>query len=496
MDPNTAIDDPIEKLFRDLPSPNRYGDEDFDEGEVFAVLRSFDLESETQDRLLSWIGPWIEPVRKRKNPSFLHLQSEFGELARWANKENKEAFEKEDSEKSKHLKIHLWRAQGRKDEPQPPKDSDAPQEKLYQDSHAFLSDRCIYCGAKDCQIRHQNADNAISRAVSLLHDLVTELLGKTYIEDVIQEIREIDGINYIFYEESSWERGIRGDQLFSPLPSPNDDGSSKNTPPSQDQIQAAKFFGECDDVLINCQCLIDLLIKPLCEELKYQSVVPRNICRPTCSFKDGLPLNNSFLEHSVLEAKLESKESMFGWRETLADWGVWSQHRVAEANCYTREQFLEKEKNEPPFMGTRYDKVGNSIRSRLAEKMRKAIEDALTKKQLSSANQFFGLPKTSFDSLRDDIFLSAVDVLDKGLAEYQSDVRLYADSSRILRATTSQEQREALEDVWLTLKELPHVRSSEDRWTKYEERFKDPSRRDKLKAAGFDMEKLFPPPSG
>ncbi|TGJ79787.1 hypothetical protein E0Z10_g8975 [Xylaria hypoxylon] len=436
------------------------------------------------------------------------------------------------SAKSQQLKYHAWISHGRKDEEHPFNNKEYPERQqvdLPEGGHAFLpakltdSKICANCAKPDteaacsgclvevdshvvmktaycnkaCQTQHWKEHKSqclgrrkVCRAVSLLYDLFVMFQKKASIDKQVTGIAEKQGITNILYGQPD-EWAFQGKPFVSRFPS--------GMAPSEEHALAALFDSECQQLLSTCHGVVDLLLIPLCQTLQEVQIMPRNAHRPTCDMRDDAAHNTMYNQHSVLCATLMSGEQMaidiagaqFGWRETVAQWGVWTSHRVAGKPCpelfgYAR-QCME---TLYPLVAPKFVQVSESQRSSLAQKMEVAIQNKMKENKAPSAVELYKLDDATFASCKLAILSSAEEALDNGLRElYESKVGLcYIDAGGLWQATTTKQQAEALERVWLTDQD---VKMAKDKGTDlriiYQLRCKNQGGRQKFKAAGLEM---------
>lgn len=160
--------------------------------------------------------------------------------------------------------------------------------------------------------------------------------------------------------------------------------------------------------------------------------------------------------------------------------------------------------------------VSESQRESLVQKMQTAIQDKMKEHQAPTTGTLYKLDAAAFASCKLAMVSSAEEALDKGLRElHESKVGLsYMDASQECQVTTTKEQAEALEGVWLTDEDVKMAKEdakvSARLWGSmtgedvtmtddyveaegmsmkmmYESRCMDPDRRQKFKAAGLVM---------
>ncbi|KAI0543246.1 hypothetical protein GGR58DRAFT_519379 [Xylaria digitata] len=146
------------------------------------------------------------------------------------------------------------------------------------------------------------------------------------------------------------------------------------------------FDSECQQLLCTCQGLVKLLLLPLCETLQEVEIMPRNAYRPTCDMRHDTAHNTMYNQHVVLCATLKSGEQMavdiagaqFGWRETVAQWGVWTGHRVAGKPLPQPFGYAQQcMQTLYPFAAPQFVQVSESQRSSLAQKMQAAVRNKM-----------------------------------------------------------------------------------------------------------------------
>ncbi|KAI0554222.1 hypothetical protein F4679DRAFT_570611 [Xylaria curta] len=520
--------DPIEKLFKDLPSPaadqaalNQNGV--WDQAHFERVFKSF-FPSQSRDPDRKFIVKCAQAFSKTRN--YEALRSELGRLAL-----DTPQIPNDDSAKSQQLKYHAWISQGRKDEEYPFKNkenSEGQQVDLPNNDHAFLPAKltdpktCANCGKPDveaacsgclvkldshvvmktaycdkvCQTQHWKEHKSqclgrkkICRAVSLIHDLFVMFQKTAWIDKQVAGITEKQGIANIIHDQPD-EWAYQGKPFVCRFPS--------DMALSEEHTLAALFDSECQQLLSTCQGLVNLLLLPLCRTLHEVHIMPRNAHRPTCDIRHDTAYNAMYSQHTVLCATLKSGEQMvvdiagaqFGWRETVAQWEVWTSHRVAGKLCpepfgssQNCMQFLY------PLMAAQYVNVSESQRSSLAQKMQITIQNAMKENKVPSATELYKLDDAAFASCKLAMLSSAEKALDNGLREiHDSKVgRCYIDAHGQWQATTTKQQAEALERVWLTDEDVKMAKDmGMDLRVVYQSRCANQDRQ-KFKAAGLYM---------
>ncbi|KAJ3563422.1 hypothetical protein NPX13_g8205 [Xylaria arbuscula] len=316
--------DPVEKFFRDLPSPeadraalDQKGDWDRD---PFKQLLSTSCPFESRDPDLKIVvglyGAFFTSL------DFVTVRTALGRLAL-----DKALIPNNGSVKSRQLKYHAWISQGRKDEEDPfnleqsckkqranpvkhnhaylPANLTEPKtcancEKpaamaacsgcLFKvDSHVVI--KTAYC-SKTCQAQHWEQHKPyclerrkICRAVPLLYDLFVTFQKNANIEKNISAISEKHGITNVDYGDQI-EPGLQGRPLFGRFP--------PLKAPSEEHTLAALF----------------VFTQALCKTLEEVHVTPRNAYRPTCGGTADKFANNMYTPHFVLRATLKSGEQM------------------------------------------------------------------------------------------------------------------------------------------------------------------------------------------
>ncbi|KAI1735529.1 hypothetical protein F4680DRAFT_452800 [Xylaria scruposa] len=520
--------DPIEKLFKDLPSPaadqaalDQHGN--WDHAHFEQAFKSF-FPSQSRDPDRQFIEKCAQVFSKIRN--YEALRSELGRLAL-----DTPQIPNDGSAKSQQLKYHAWISQGRKDEEYPFKNkenSEGQQVDLPNNNHAFLPAKltdpktCANCGKPDvgaacsgclvnldshvvmktaycdkaCQTQHWKEHKSqclgrkkICRAVSLIYDLFVMFLKTAWIDKQVVGITEKQGIvNIILDQPHEW--AYQGKPFVCRFPS--------DTASSEEHALAALFDSECQQLLSTCQGLLNLLLLPLCRTLHEVHITPRNAHRPTCNIRYDTALNTMYTQHIVFCATLKSGEQIaidiggaqFGWRETVAQWEVWTSHRVAgkldPKPFGSSQNFLQRL---CPLVVDQFLNVSMSQRSSLAQKMQITIQNAMKENKVPSATELYKLDDAAFASCKLAMLSSAKKALDNGLRElHDSKVgRCYIDARGQRQATTTKQQAEALERVWLTEED---VKMAKDRGIDlrvvYQVRCMNQDRQE-FNAAGLDM---------
>ncbi|KAJ2972654.1 hypothetical protein NUW58_g9142 [Xylaria curta] len=310
--------DPIEKVFRDLPSP------------------AADQAALDQHGVWEQHSVWAQFFSKDQD--YEVLRSGLGRFAL-----DKPQIRDDGSAKSQQLKYHAWISRGRKDEEYPFKDKKCPEEQRFgvpEGGHAFLPDKltdskfCDHCGKPDaeeacsgclvkldshvvmktayCNKACQTQDwkehkfvcmgrRKVCRAVSIIYDLFVMFQKKVWINKRVVGIAEKQGITYITHDESD-EWAFQGKPVVRDFPS--------DLAPSEEHALAALLNGECQQLLCICQGLIKLILMPLCQSLHEVQIMPRNAHRPTCHIRHGQAHNTMYSQHTLLCAMLKSDELM------------------------------------------------------------------------------------------------------------------------------------------------------------------------------------------
>ncbi|KAI0418154.1 hypothetical protein F5X98DRAFT_386369 [Xylaria grammica] len=526
--------DPVEKLFRDLPNRDfptptedrapldHYGA--WDKAHLTRVFESF-ISSQSHDPDREFVASCAKSFLKTQDIGTLRT-----ELGRFAL--DKPEIPDDGSAKSQQLNWHAWISQGRKDEEWPfrnKKDPEGQRVDLPKACHAFLPARlmdpkiCANCAKPDaeaacggclvevdghvvtktaycnraCQTHHWQEHKPqclerrkIRRAVSLIYDLFVVYQKNAWADRQLVGIAEKHGIiNVINGQFEEW--ALQGKPFVCRFPS--------GVALSEEHSLAVLLYRHCRHLLIECQGLVGLLLLPLCQTLQEVQIVPRNAYRPTCdTMRFDRILNNMYARHTVLCATLKSGEQMavditgaqYGWRETVAHWGVWTSHR--EAAVPLHNHFGDAHQSMQLYMSNapQIYRVSHAQRVSLAQKMLVAIQSKMKENKAPSVSELYKLDDAAFASCKLAMLSSAEEALNNGLRElYESKVgRCYVDAGGRFRATTTKQQTEALERVWLTDE---HVRMGKERGLHpaiiYKVRCADRSARVKFEAAGLDM---------
>ncbi|KAI0103363.1 hypothetical protein GGR51DRAFT_561791 [Nemania sp. FL0031] len=478
--------DPVEKLFRDLPSPaaDRVAmiqNGEWDQAHFTRVIGRFSP-SGSRDPDRKFLAKLLEP----QDPAT--LRSQLGKLAI-----DKPQIPDDGSAKSQQLKYHAWIFQGRKDEEYPFKDEklrDAQPVNQSKGGHAFLPAKLtdpkvcancanpdtdaacggclleldshaiiktVYCN-KTCQTQHWAEHKSqclgrrkLSRAVSLIHDLFIMFQKRAWTDKQITGIVEKQGItNIIHGEPNDW--ALQGKPFVRRFPS--------SMAPSEEHALAVLLDSECQQLLTTCQGLVKLLLLPICRTLEEVEIMPRNAYRPTCDMRHNQAHNAMFNKHTVLCVTLMSGEKMvvdmagvqYGWRETVAPWGAWTSHRVVGKLCYLPFGSSQQAMQMLNAFSPQFVNISESQRSSLAQKMQVAIQNKMKESNASSAVELYRLGEAAFASCKLAMLSSAAAAVDSGLRElYESKVGLcYIDERGLWQATTTKQQAEALKKVWLS----------------------------------------------
>ncbi|KAI0857176.1 hypothetical protein F4860DRAFT_528284 [Xylaria cubensis] len=520
--------DPVEKLFKDLPSPaadkaalDQHGI--WDEAHFKQAFESF-FPSQSRDPDRQFIAKCAHAFSKTGNHEA--LRSELGRLAL-----DTPQIPNDGSAKSQQLKYHAWISQGRKDEDYPFKNkenSGGQQLNLPKNDHAFLPAKltdpqtCANCGKPDveaacsgclvkldshivmktaycdkaCQTQHWKEHKSqclgrkkICRAVSLIYDLFVMFQKTAWIDKQVVGITEKQGITHILHDQpDDW--AYQGKPFVCRFPS--------DVASSEEHALAALFDSECQQLLSTCKDLVNLLLLPLCRTLHEVYFMPRNAHRPTCDMRHDAAHNAMYAQHTVLCATLKSGEQIaidiagaqFGWRETVAQWEVWTSHRVAgklrrEPFGYSQNSMLSVY----PWIAPQFVNLSESQRSSLAEKMQITIQIAMKENEVPSVTELYKLDAAAFASCKLAMLSSAEEALDNGLRElHDSKVgRCYIDARGQWQATTTKHQAEVLERVWLTDEDVKRAKDKGmDLRIVYQKRCEKQDRQ-KFKAVGLNM---------
>lgn len=352
--------DPVEKLFRDLPSPaadqaalDKYGT--WNQAHFGQVFQSF-LPSRSSDPDRKAVAKLAKSFMETQD--YPMLRSEIGQFAL-----DKPQIPDDGSAKSQQLKYHAWISQGRKDEEYPFKNKeDSKGQGVDLAGHAFLPAKltdpricancakpgttnacggCLveldchvvmktaYCN-KDCQTQHWKEHKSqclwrrkICRAVSLIYDFFIMVQKGAWIDKQIVSIIEKQGITTIIHSQPN-EWAFQGKPFVCRFPS--------GMAPSEEHALAVLLDSECQQLLTTFQGLVNLfllrernpfpktvlqyrsrltrVITALCQTLEEVQIMPRNAYRPTCDMRHDQARNNMYSEHTVLRATLKSGEQM------------------------------------------------------------------------------------------------------------------------------------------------------------------------------------------
>ncbi|KAH8157110.1 hypothetical protein CIB48_g11141 [Xylaria polymorpha] len=459
--------EPVEKLFRALPSPA--------------------ADQATLDQL----GAWDEAHFGRVFLSFFPSSSRDPDRERSLRSESKPSPRPMSLQRCA-LKYHAWISHGRKDEEHPFKNTECSEGQpvdLPKDGHAFLPAKltdpkiCANCAKPDtdaacsgclvnmdshvvmkttccnkaCQTQHWKEHKSqclgrrkVCRAVSLLYDLFAMFQKKAWIDEQVVGITEKQGITKIIHHQLD-EWALQGKPFVCCFPS--------GIAPSEEHALAVLF-------------------DTLCRTLQEVQLMPRNAHRPTCDMRYGRAHNTMYNQHAVLCATLKSGEKMavdiagaqFGWRETVAQWGVWTSHRVAGKPCPQPFGYAQQ------CMQTLYPFAAPEF-------------NTMKENKAPSAGELYKLDDAAFASCKVAMLSNAEEALDSGLNGElrESKVGLcYVDARGLWQATTTKQQAKALKRVWLTDKD---VKMAKDKGTDlrliYQLRCKNQGK--DFMAAGLDM---------
>ncbi|KAI0147522.1 hypothetical protein GGR57DRAFT_505700 [Xylariaceae sp. FL1272] len=512
--------DPIENLFKELPDPAAYCAAH--EDDICRVLNTGPLgpllESTDRDRV--YIYNLLQYFRETQIVANWHAGLGYCALAG--------PIPDNGSAKSRHMKFHAWVSRGRKDEENPFSDNQSSQTTT-GNGHAFLpaksthSEICANCGKADagsrctgclvqlgshavmqtaycdktCQAQHWKEHKvqcvgrrSISRAASLLLDLIVMLQKKAWMGQEIASTFEQNGITYI-KRDGLDHRALQGRPFVDSFP------TSKAA--CEEHVLAVLMDNEWGSIMISCQGLIELLLRPACKALDVVSAVVRNIHRPTSSLDNGESMNNAHLQHSVLRARLKTGEhvvidltgAQFGWREVVAPWESWKNHRVSsDMDSSSLDETLQSIREGSDTWAEEFIKFCDSQKMSLAQKMQTAIQDKMQETNISSIAELLALPDSTFTSHRQEILASADKALGDGLFEIRRSKTglLYFDAEGRWQVTTTKEQAKALKRVWLSDDDMEKAKErKQNPHLIFVQRCSSHERRERFKALGLDM---------
>ncbi|KAI1148359.1 hypothetical protein F4825DRAFT_464968 [Nemania diffusa] len=526
--------DPVEKLFKALPSPSPRPtapsqDSRWEEPGVIEAFNSFSP-SESRDPDIHFITPWVKAFLQDQSASSLCANLGWFAL-------HKPEIPDDGSEKSRHMKYYAWVAQGRKEETFPfenEETSEAQRGNLPERSHAFLPprltalkvcDNCAVPGAKfvcsacllqidshhvisttycskECQVRQRKKHRPqclerreLYRAVSLLYDIFIMFQNETWVENSLTSISEEHGIiKAVYCPREEWP--TQGKRPFALFP--------YNMAPSEEHGLSVLLNNKCRELQSTFYGLVDLLLRPLCKVLKEIEIIPRNAHRPTCVTSNGSINLNMHCIHNVLWLVLQSGEEMvvdltgaqFGWRETVAKWEPWLYHRTAGKAVSNRFGTIKQNKLDTyPSSTTQFLGYSDNQHVSLAQKIEAAIWDNMDtmgnrKDKIPTAPTLYKLDNTGFAIYKQSIISVAHTALRDGLSElHKSSVgRCYLDADGNWRSTENHLQSQLLTQVWLTDEDVRRAREQgKSLRAIYELRCKDKARRRRFKALGLNM---------
>ncbi|KAI1361006.1 hypothetical protein F5Y08DRAFT_331157 [Xylaria arbuscula] len=521
--------DPVEKFFRDLPSP---------EADRAALDQKGDWDRDPFKQLLSASCPFGSRDPDLKivvglygafftSLDFVTVRTALGRLAL-----DKALIPNDGSVKSQQLKYHAWISRGRKDEEDPfnlkpsckgqradsvkhnhaylPANLTEPKtcancEKpaamaacsgcLFKvDSHVVI--KTAYC-SKTCQAQHWEQHKPyclerrrICRAVPLLYDLFVTFQKNANVEKNISAISEKHGITNVDYGDQI-EPGLRGTPLFGRFP--------PLEAPSEEHTIAALFVREIPSFSTSFRCLVNLLLLPLCKSLEEVHVTPRNAYRPTCGGTPEKFANNMYTPHLVLRATLKSGEQMavdiggayFGWRETVAPWSIWASHRVVGKACPQRWGIYGFQSEvSSTFFSPPHELLGLKQRQIVAEGMEAAVTKTMKENKAPGVGALYKLDDAGFAACKLAVLAAAEEAVVRGVREFHESKlgRGYVDELKQPMATITRQQTEALQQVWLTARDVKLAKQrGTDPFSIYKLRCKGQRRRRAFEAAGLSM---------
>ncbi|KAI0198554.1 hypothetical protein F4808DRAFT_472679 [Astrocystis sublimbata] len=522
--------DPVEKLFRDLPSPD--ADQAalekngvWDQDRFMQVVTSY-VPSKSKDKDRQFVAEWAKSFAANPKPEA--LRSELGRFAL-----EKPKIPSDGSSKTQQLKYHAWISQGRKDEDYPFKAKESSDEKRVDHakcSHTFLPAEltdtkiCADCGKPDaqaacggclvkldshvvmktaycnatCQARHWSNHKSkclgrkkISLAVDIIYNIFVTFQKTAWIEKQIACIAEQKGITNITHRDDPNIWALQGKPFVRNFPS--------DITPSEEHALAVLFDSECQQLMSTCHDVVRLLLMPLCKQLQEVFVMPRNAHRPTCDIRSGRAFNTMYSRHTVLCATLKSGEqfaidvtgAQFGWRETVAPWGVWVSHRVAGKPCF--EPFGSSQQTMQmiyPYRASQHLNYSESQLSTLVKDMQVAIQNKMDEHNAPSAIELYKLHETAFDLCKNAMLSVAEESLTKGLdLMHAAGVgRCYIDASGQWQATTTPKQADALKQIWITDKDMKNAKGRDEKlYSMYLMRCKCHSKKILFRDAGLNM---------
>ncbi|KAI1121889.1 hypothetical protein F5Y10DRAFT_91737 [Nemania abortiva] len=142
------------------------------------------------------------------------------------------------------------------------------------------------------------------------------------------------------------------------------------------------------------------------------------------------------------------------------------------------------------FAAPQWVHISDSQRLSLVQKMQIAIQNKMKENKAPSVGELYKFDNATFASCKLAMLSGAEEALDNGIRElYESKVGLcYMDARGMWQATTTKQQAEALEGVWLTDEDVKTAKDTGmDLKVIYESRCKGQDRRDKFKAAKLNM---------
>lgn len=228
----------------------------------------------------------------------------------------------------------------------------------------------------------------------------------------------------------------------------------------------------------------------LCEKIIRVYVSPRNAHFVGCSVQDvktedheeTTAANPMFGQHCVLRATLRSGEEVavdlaggaLGWRDPLAPWERWADHRVVRGSEPDEFDVGKARLNFSALALPPHDtaRVTGAQAHVMRQAMQEAVRGSMGRCGLKSVRRLHRVSDETFRVMGMALRAAAGSALDHVLSAARASHygRLYPGPRWELRAAAGHEQGEALEDVWLGEETAEALRRDEDPFERYDTR--------------------------
>ncbi|KAI1356295.1 hypothetical protein F5Y01DRAFT_309708 [Xylaria sp. FL0043] len=359
--------DSVEKLFAALADPEGIIETDSVDAalKLSDALNEFIKEPASQDPDYQYLLTHAQKSISKGCTTIAYFRQQLAHLA-----VQKPIQRKDKSAKARQLKYHRWLAHGMKNESFPfekRKPGGLPSttriaslvstrscascrkkganmrcpDCSFSDDYHIL-ETTSYCNKK-CLDDHQKAHKwtcanrrMVYHAASLLDFIFRAMEEATYVYP-LSEVYKKNGLVYLV--DDNWDRpSMTGRHVFIPFP--------KHLAESEDIYRALLLWGQAEEITLSLFDLVKYLFKrkyspfTFCKNMELVYVQPRNVITPVCQISGGRCLNICLYRHTVLRVTLMSNEqyaidltgAQFGWKETLAPWGVWADLRATRTD--------------------------------------------------------------------------------------------------------------------------------------------------------------------